>query len=144
MSDETTASEPAADPTALIEMTADLVAAYVTKNHVRAAELPELIATIHASLTGMGSAPEVTQEPVKRVPPVSIRKTITDTHIISLEDGKQYISLKRHLSKHGLTPAEYRAKWGLPDDYPMVSPAYARKRSELAKSIGLGRLRRKS
>ncbi len=128
---------------ALIEMTAEVVAAYVTKNHVRAAELPDLISTIHASLAGMGSVPELAAAPAKLEPPVSIKKSLTDDYLISLEDGKQYQSLKRHLAGRGLTPAEYRTKWGLPADYPMVAPAYARKRSELAKSIGLGSIRRK-
>ena len=132
-----------AENSTLIEMTADLIAAYVSKNHVRAAELPELISTVHASLAGMGSAPVAEPEPAKLVPPVSIKKSVTDDYLISLEDGKQYQSLKRHLSKRGLTPTEYRAKWGLPHDYPMVSPAYAARRSELAKSIGLGSIRRK-
>ena len=132
------------DPAALIEMTAEVVAAYITKNHVRAAELPELISTIHASLAGMGSVPELAAAPAKLEPPVSIKKSLTDDHLISMEDGKRYVSLKRHLAKHGLTPAEYRAKWNLPHDYPMVSPAYARKRSELARSVGLGAMRKKA
>ena len=132
------------DQAALVEMTTEVVAAYVTKNHVRAVELPGLISTVHASLASMGSAPVAEPEPAKLVPPVSIKKSITDEYLISLEDGQQYKSLKRHLSKRGLTPAEYRSKWGLPHDYPMVSPAYAARRSELAKSIGLGSIRRKS
>ncbi len=127
------------DPIALIEMTAEVVAAYVTKNHVRAAELPDLISTVHASLAGMGRASEVTPEVEKPVPPVSVKKSVTDEYLISMEDGKQYQSLKRHLGKHGLTPEQYRAKWGLPADYPMVSPAYSRQRSEHAKRAGLGR-----
>ena len=133
----------AADPVALVEMTAELVAAYVTKNHVRIAELPVLISTVHASLSGMGNVPEAAPEPAKLLPPVSVKKSVTDDYLVSMEDGKQYRSLKRHLTKHGLTPAEYRAKWGLPHDYPMVAPAYARKRSELAKAAGLGAMRRK-
>jgi predicted transcriptional regulator len=133
---------PEAD-TALIEMTAEVVAAYVARNHVRAAELPDLIATVHASLAGMGRAPEAEPIAAKLVPPVSIKKSVTDEYIISLEDGKQYQALKRHLSKLGMTPEEYRAKWGLPKDYPMVAPAYSAKRSALAKSLGLGNIRRK-
>ncbi len=127
----------------LIEMTMEVVAAYVSKNHVRAAELPELISTVHASLAGMGKAPVAEPEPDKLVPPVSIKKSITDDYLISLEDGQRYKSLKRHLGKHGLTPDEYRTRWSLPHDYPMVAPAYARARSELAKSSGLGQIRRK-
>ncbi len=131
------------DPTPLIEMTAEVVAAYITKNHVRAAELPDLISTIHASLAGMGRDSEVAPEVEKPVPPVSVKKSIGEDFIVSMEDGKRYKSLKRHLAKHGLTPAEYRAKWGLPTDYPMVSPAYSAARSALAKSTGLGAQRRK-
>ncbi len=127
----------------LIELTAEVVAAYVTKNHVRAAELPELISTVHASLAGMGTAPVAEPESDKLVPPVSIKKSVTDDYLISLEDGKHYRSLKRHLSVRGMTPDEYRAKWGLPRDYPIVAPAYAKARSELAKSFGLGSQRRK-
>ncbi len=86
-----------AENATLIEMTAEVVAAYVTKNHVRAAELPELISTVHASLAGMGSAPVAEPEPTKLVPPVSIKKSVTDDYLISLEDGQRYKSLKRHL-----------------------------------------------
>ena len=101
-----------------------------------------LISTVHASLVGLGKAPEAAPEPAKLVPPVSIKKSVTDDYLISLEDGKQYQSLKRHLAGRGLTPAQYREKWGLPHDYPMVAPVYARKRSELAKGIWLGRQRK--
>ena len=132
----------AADPITLVEMTTDLVVAYVEQNRVRAAELPSLIATVHASLAGLGRAPEAEPAPSKLNPPVPIRKSITDDYLISLEDGKQYQSLKRHLAGRGLTPAQYREKWGLPHDYPMVAPGYSARRSELAKSIGLGSLRR--
>ncbi len=132
-----------AENATLIELTAEVVAAYVSKNHVRAAELPELISTVHASLASMGSAPVAEPEPAKLVPPVSIKKSVHDDYLISLEDGKQYQSLKRHLTKRGLTPAEYRTKWGLPHDYPMVAPAYSARRSELAKSTGLGSQGRK-
>ncbi len=134
---------PEAENATLVEMTTEVVAAYVTKNHVRAAELPELISTVHASLAGMGSVPVAEPEPNKLVPPVSIKKSIADDYLVSMEDGKRYKSLKRHLTARGITPADYRAKWGLPKDYPMVAPAYAKARSELAKSFGLGQIRRK-
>ncbi len=134
---------PEAENATLVEMTAEVVAAYVTKNHVRAAELPELISTVHASLAGMGSAPVAEPEPSKLVPPVSIKKSITDDYLISLEDGQRYKSLKRHLTDARHDARDYRAKWGLPNDYPMVAPAYAKARSELAKSFGLGQIRRK-
>ena len=139
---ETSMAEPTADRIILAEMTTDLVAAYVEKNYVRAIELPALIATVHAALAGLGAEPEPPAAPVKLEPPVSVRKSLTDDCLISMEDGKQYQSLKRHLAKRGLTPAQYRAKWGLPADYPMVAPNYARRRSELAKSIGLGNHRK--
>ena len=132
-----------AETATLIEMTSEIAAAYVSKNHVRAAELPELISTIHAALSGMGGAPEAAPEAAKLVPPVSIKKSVTDDYLTSLEDGKQYQSLKRHLAGRGLTPVQYREKWGLPHDYPMVAPAYSRSRSALAKKTGLGSLRKK-
>ena len=128
-----------AENATLIEMTSELVAAYVMKNHVRAAELPALIATVHASLAGMGTAPEAGPEPAKLVPSVSIKKSVTDEYIISLEDGRKFKTLKCYLSTLGMTPDQYRAKWGLAADYPMVAPGYAARRSELAKSYGLGR-----
>jgi predicted transcriptional regulator len=123
-----------------IGLAADIVGAYVTKNNVPAAELPSLIAATHAALVRLTApqAPEIE----KLTPPVPIRKTVTPDHIISLEDGRPYKSLKRHLSGRGLTPTEYRQKWGLPLDYPMVAPSYAAQRSELAKSLGLGNIRR--
>ncbi len=135
---------PDLDPTSLIEMTAEVVAAYVTKNHIRSAELPDLISTVHASLAGVGRASEAAPETAKLIPPVSIKKSVTDDYLISLEDGKNYQSLKRHLAKFGLTPAEYRAKWGLPSAYPMVAAGYSARRSAMAKSLGLGAMRRKA
>ena len=128
------------DTTTLVDLTASIVGAYVAKNSVPVADLPGLIASTHAALAGLG-APALVEE--KPVPPVPIRKTITPDHLISLEDGKPYKSLKRHLTTRGLTPDEYRRKWGLPHDYPMVAANYAAQRSELAKSSGLGQVRRK-
>ena len=125
--------------TTLIEMTAELVSSYVTKNHVRAAELPDLISTIYASLAGMGSAPEAATGPATLVPAVPIKKSVTEDYIISLEDGRKFKSMKRYLSILGMTPDQYRAKWGLDASYPMVAPAYARARSELARSHSFGR-----
>lgn len=120
------------------ELTAAIVGAYVTKNPVPVSDLPGVIASVADSIGRLGQAPaEVAPEPQK--PAISIRKSLTHDYLISLEDGQQYRTLKRHLGKLGLTPEEYRAKWGLPADYPMVAPAYAAKRSELAKSLGLGR-----
>jgi predicted transcriptional regulator len=122
-----------------IELTADVVAAYVTNNPVPVSELPALIASVAASLNGLvnGAAAPV-EEPQK--PAVSIKKSVTPDYIISLETGKRFKSLKRHLmTSYGMTPDEYRAKWNLPSDYPMVAPNYSAARSTLAKSLGLGR-----
>ncbi len=120
-------------------MTTELVAAYVARNSVPVTELPNLIRSVHQSLSGLGSAP-VIEEPVGLKPAVSIKKSITEDYLISLEDGRKFKSLKRYLmSSHNMTPADYRTKWGLPKDYPMVAPAYAKARSELARSTGLGR-----
>jgi predicted transcriptional regulator len=126
-----------------IELAADIVSAFVTNNSVPAAELPILIGTVHAALRNVGQ-PAPKPEEAKLTPAVSIRKSITPDYLISLEDGRQYKSLKRHLGKLGLTPQAYREKWGLSPDYPMVAPNYAAQRSELAKSMGLGQQRRKS
>jgi predicted transcriptional regulator len=134
MSDTSVSAEQA------IGLAADIVSAYVTRNSVPASELPALIASTHSALLKL-SAPSQ-PEPVKLEPPVPIRKTVTPDHIISLEDGRPYRSLKRHLTSRGLTPEEYRRKWGLPHDYPMVAANYAAQRSELAKSIGLGQARK--
>ncbi|ACL56551.1 MucR family transcriptional regulator [Methylobacterium nodulans] len=127
-------------PTGLTELTSDIVAAYVSNNRVSSAELPAVLRTVYETLNALLSPPA--PAPEKPVPPIPIRKTVTPDAIISLEDGKPYKSLKRHLSGRGLTPDEYRQKWGLPPDYPMVAANYAAQRSELAKSLGLGQLRR--
>jgi predicted transcriptional regulator len=122
-------------------ITADIVSSYVANNSVHRNELPALITSVHAALQGLVAPRPVEAE--KPQPPVSVRKSVTPDFLISLEDGKPYKSLKRHLTKLGLTPQAYREKWGLPPDYPMVAANYALKRSELAKSMGLGEKRRK-
>lgn len=131
----------AADGLNYVELTAEVVAAYVAHNAVQRNDIPALIASVHASLAGLSrtAAPAQSERPV---PPVPVKKSIGDDYIVSMEDGRRYKSLKRHLSGRGLTPEQYREKWGLPIDYPMVAPSYARQRSELAKSMGLGRQRR--
>jgi predicted transcriptional regulator len=121
-------------------LTAEVASAYVANNSVRPADIPDLIASVHRALQGLSAPPQA--EPEKREPPVSIKKSITPDFLISLEDGKRYKSLKRHLKGRGLTPEQYREKWGLARDYPMVAPNYAKQRSELAKALGLGQLRR--
>ncbi|SFV14592.1 transcriptional regulator, MucR family [Methylobacterium sp. 174MFSha1.1] len=124
-----------------IGLAADIVGAYVSNNNVRAADLPDLIASVHASLTGL-SQPAAAPEEDHKVTPAQIRKSVTPDAITSFLDGKPYKSLKRHLNSQGYTPDEYRKKFGLPFDYPMVAATYAAQRSELAKSLGLGQLRR--
>jgi predicted transcriptional regulator len=126
----------------LIELTAEIVSAFVSNNSINSGDLSGLIGDVHAALkrTANGVAPEPEPEPLK--PAVSIRKSITPDYIICLEDGKRFKSLKRHLRTHyDLTPEEYREKWGLPSDYPMVAPNYAKARSNLAKQMGLGQKR---
>lgn len=125
-----------------IELAADIVSAFVSNNSVPTADLPNLIGSVHAALQNV-SQPAAKQEEAKPTPAVSIKKSVTPDYLISLEDGRQYKSLKRHLTKLGLTPEAYRQKWDLPRDYPMVAANYAAKRSELAKSIGLGQMRSK-
>ena len=124
-----------------IGLAADIVSAFVSNNAVPSAELPELIASVHSALAKVANGQ--TEKPAEApVPPVSIKKSITPDFLISLEDGRRYKSLKRHLKGRGLTPEQYREKWGLPRDYPMVAPNYAKQRSDLAKALGLGQLRR--
>lgn len=123
----------------LLRMTAEIVSAYVGQNALPAQQLPEVIHTVYVTLTGLQSGPvEVQAEPAR--PAVPIKKSVTPEYIVCLEDGKKLKMLKRHLrSTYDMTPDEYRAKWGLPPDYPMVAPNYAAQRSEFAKKIGLGR-----
>ena len=123
----------------LVELAGNIVSAYVANNSVKSGDVAALIASVHTALAALGK-PQA-PEPEKLTPPVSIRRSLTPDFLISLEDGRQYKSLKRHLAGRGLTPAEYRAKWGLPSDYPMVAPNYAKQRSELARSLGLGQKR---
>lgn len=126
------------DKSEVIEMAADIVAAYVSANSVSATELPALIRSVHTALLGVADGPAAVEAPPKE-PAVSIKKSITPEFLICLEDGRKFKSLKRHLrSKYDLSPEDYRAKWGLPKDYPMVAPNYARARSDLAKRMGLG------
>ena len=122
----------------LLELTAHIVSAYVEKNRLPVAGLSDLIASVAASIGGLSQPPAPVAPP--QVPAVNPKRSVTADYIICLEDGKKFKSLKRHLGVHfNLTPEAYRTKWGLPADYPMVAPNYAASRSELAKSIGLGR-----
>ena len=122
----------------VIAWTADIVASHVQNNSVAISDVPQLIRTVHDSLASLsgGAAEEKPQ------PAVSVRRSITPDHIVCLEDGRKLKMLKRHLATaYGMTPEEYREKWGLPADYPMVAPNYAKQRSSLAKKIGLGKRR---
>jgi predicted transcriptional regulator len=125
----------------IMEMTVQLVSAYVQKNAVSLNDFPDLIDTVHAKLNALNRS--AAEEPVavleKLQPAVPIKKSVTPDYLISLEDGKRYKSLKRHLGKRGLSPDEYRVKWGLAADYPMVAANYSTARSALAKKMGLGR-----
>ena len=126
-----------------VELTVDIVSAYVSNNPVPSAELAQLIARVHGSLVQIGSGQEEPKAPsAPQQPAVSVKKSVTADHIICLEDGRVFKSLKRHLrAKYDMSPEQYRAKWGLPPDYPMVAPNYAKARSDLAKAIGLGQTR---
>jgi predicted transcriptional regulator len=122
----------------LTSLTADVVAAYVAHNVISADKLPDFIGSVYAALN-KASTNAVEPAKVELVPAVPVKKSVTHDYIICLEDGKKFKSLKRHLkTRYDLTPEEYREKWGLPRDYPMVAPAYAAARSNLAKSMGLG------
>jgi predicted transcriptional regulator len=126
-----------------IELAADIVSAYVSHNSVPSAEIPNLIGQIYAALKRVaGGQVTATAEPLK--PAVPIKRSITPEHIVCLEDGLKFKSLKRHLrTRYGITPDQYREKWSLPPDYPMVAPNYAAARSQLAKQMGLGQQRRR-
>ncbi len=136
MTDQPNASE-------LLSLTTNIVAAHVSNNSVAVADLPQLIRDVHDTLSNVGGA--VKQEPERPTPAVSVKKSVTPDHIICLEDGKPLKMLKRHLkTAYNMTPEEYRERWNLPPNYPMVAPNYAKQRSKLAKQIGLGtRARRK-
>jgi predicted transcriptional regulator len=127
----------------LITLTADIVSAHVSNNSVAVNDLPQLIHNVHLALTGLGT--KVEEAPVRQEPKVSIRSSVKPDYIVCLEDGKKLKMLKRHLMTHyQMTPEEYRQKWGLNADYPMVAPNYAEQRRTLAKKIGLGTKRRRT
>jgi predicted transcriptional regulator len=128
----------------MLTMASELVAAYVSNNRVSATELPALIGTIHTALNGIASGTATggatsTDEEIEKPTAAQIRKSIRPDGLVSFIDGRSYKTLKRHLTKHGLNPHSYRAKFGLTADYPMVCPSYSEARSALAKNIGLGR-----
>lgn len=123
---------------ALIDMTAEIVSAYVGNNEISAADLPSLIQQVYGSLADVSQGVVVSEnEPLK--PAIAVKRSVSSDYIVCLEDGKKFKSLKRHLRAHyDMSPDEYRVKWGLPKDYPMVAPNYAQARSTLAKQMGLG------
>ena len=133
----------ASDETNYIGLTAEIVSAYVSNNTVASADLPALINQVHSALCGSRAARRRrSSEPLK--PAVPVKNSITPDYIVCLEDGKKFKSLKRHLrTQYEMTPEQYREKWGLPPDYPMVAPNYAAARSQLAKQMGLGQQRRR-
>jgi predicted transcriptional regulator len=126
-----------------IELTADIVSAYVSNNSVAAGDISALISQVHSALLRVSNGQaEITSEALK--PAIAVKKSITPEYLICLEDGKKFKSLKRHLrTQYNMTPEHYREKWGLPADYPMVAPKYAEARSQLAKQMGLGQQRRR-
>ena len=122
----------------IIEMTADIVSAYVGNNSVSANDLPTLIQSVHRALSTVTGG-QTEAQPAPKEPAVPVKKSITPDYLVCLEDGRKFKSLKRHLrTKYNMSPEEYRSKWGLAKDYPMVAPNYAKARSELAKQMGLG------
>ena len=128
----------------LVALTADIVSAYVSNNRVPPAEMPTLLASVHAAVAGLGSAPASEKPAVQKLTPAQIRKSITPEALISFIDGKSYKTLKRHLTGNGLTIEQYRERFGLPRDYPSTAASYSEQRSALAKSLGLGLQRRKA
>lgn len=139
MNAEITPADSARVTSDLVELSAEIVSAYVSNNVVSVTDIPRIINSVHEALVGLstGKSGAVTSE---LRPAVPVKKSITQDYIICLEDGRQFKSLRRHLkTEYNLTPEEYRVKWGLPPDYPMVAPSYSEARSQLAKTIGLGR-----
>src|SRR3954466_9612322 len=131
------------NPSKTIELAAEIVSAFVSKNSLPAAELPALIGNVHDALAKVGNGTPEQAVEAPKAPAVSVKKSVQPDYLVCLEDGKRFKSLKRHLrTVYDLTPEQYRAKWGLPHDYPMVAPNYAAARSELARSMGFGIRRR--
>jgi len=137
--EENTLQENAVD---YVDMTVEIVSAYVSKNSVRPADIGELIASVHQTLKGLSGPATPAADQVEKPTPAQIKKSITPDALISFEDGRPYKVLKRHLTTRGLTPDSYRAKFGLPADYPMTASGYSAQRSDLARTIGLGNNRK--
>jgi predicted transcriptional regulator len=132
------------DQNDLVTLSADIVSAYVSNNRVQASEIPALLASVHEALGRAQSGAGPVEEQKRPEPAVNPKKSVTPDHIISLFDGKKFKSLRRYLrTSHNMTPEEYRRYWGLASDYPMVAPSYAKARSDLAKQLGLGNMRKR-
>jgi predicted transcriptional regulator len=130
-------------PKNFVDLTAKIVSAYVSNNVTTAADIPALIAQVHAALQRVANGGDAAPLPEPARPAVAVKKSMTPDYLVCLEDGKRFKSLKRHLrSRYNMTPEQYREKWGLPEDYPMVAPNYATARSQLARKMGLGQQRR--
>lgn len=132
---------PSSFDTRLLSLTAEIVTAYVSNNHIQAHDLPEVLTSVYRVMTEIENKNKPVEVPPK-LSPQQIERSITKDFLISFEDGKPYKTLRRHLAMHGLTPDEYRAKWGLDPSYPMTSPSYSERRSELARALGLGKMHR--
>ncbi len=141
---ETVSEQPSASSVDQIELTTQIVSAYVANNHVQPGELASLIGNVHATLGSLGQLPQAAEAPVEKPTPARIRKSITPDALVSFVDGKPYKTLKRHLTTHGMDFAAYRARYGLPADYPSTAPNYSAQRSALAKSLGLGQIGKRS
>jgi predicted transcriptional regulator len=128
----------------LVELTADIVSAYVSNNRVSPAEMPALLSSVHAAVAGLGGPPASDEPSFEKATPAQIRKSIKPDALISFIDGKPYKTLKRHLTGNGLTIGTYRERYGLPRDYPSTAASYSEQRSALAKSLGLGQQRKKA
>jgi predicted transcriptional regulator len=129
---------PASDQPTYIDLTVEILSAFVRNNAVTRSDLPALIDSVHAALVQIASGATVSAKPEAPTPAVSVRASVKPDYLVCLDDGKKFKSLRRHLAALGMTPEQYRAKWSLPSDYPMVSANYAAQRSELAKRMGLG------
>ena len=128
-----------------VELAAEIVAAFISNNPLPKSELPDLIQAVYGAVEKLGQVQASAPAEVEiKAPAVPVRKSVTPEYLICLEDGKKFKSMRRHLGQLGLTPEEYRAKWNLPSDYPMVAPNYAAQRSAMAKKIGLGQIRKKA
>ncbi|GJE61400.1 MucR family transcriptional regulator [Methylobacterium trifolii] len=136
-------TEPDIEKVRLITLAADIVSAYVSNNHVQSVELPKLLSDVHGAICGVSVSVAPEAGPAKATVQ-EIKRSISAEYLISFEDGKPYKTLRRHLTLRGLSPEQYRAKWGLAPDYPMTSQNYSEQRSELARALGLGQQRRKS